>query len=271
MAFISEDEMSKQAKLLCTTNYQIFRRSGFNRDLKKIDALLESMLKHGFIPAYPLHCYPSVGGMVEIKGGHHRFEAALLLRIPVWYVVLNDGASIIELERATNSWTLEDYVTSFVRIGSQPHVILKEYCERSGISVGQAASMLYGEGSLSGNAIHKVKDGTFEVRDISHAEEVARIVTQLQAHGVLFSSARNLVAAISSFVWLDEFDGDTLIDKVSKNFRVFQRCSTTVQYQEMIEGIYNHAAKKKINLAFLAREHAKSRSPIGRKRSARAS
>lgn len=258
--------MSKQlAKLQHTINYDLFEVSVFNRDLHSIDVLLASMRKHGFIPAKALHCVKNDAGKLAIKDGHHRFEAARKLGIGVYYIVCEDSASIAELEKATSKWTIEDFLISHIRAGSASLIELKEFSDRTGISITQSASLLGGESASSQNYTHRIKDGTYEIKSKGRAEAVAAVVVKLKSIGVDFANQRNLVAAICSCMWLEQFNADVFLHKVANNPSLLYRCTTMIQYLELIDRIYNYQSKQKIALGFLAKEHARKRIPLGKK------
>ena len=133
-----------------TTNYEMFQLLDFNRDVSKTRKLEASMKRHGYINAYPLHVVKE-NGKLRIKGGHHRFFVASKLGLPVAYVVCEDNASIHELEAATTRWSLDDYLTSYVRMGDADYIAIQKYQQRTGIATGLCVSMLGGEMASSGN------------------------------------------------------------------------------------------------------------------------
>lgn len=258
----------QQPKLQHTTNYDLFEVSAFNRDLHNLTVITASMKKHGFIPVYALHCVKAESGKLAIKAGHHRLEAARKLGIGVYYIVCEDSASIAELEKATNKWTTGDFLISHVRSGSASHIALKEFVDRTGISITQACSLFSGESASSNNQSGCLKDGTFQIKDTKRAEAIASVILRLKSIGIDFATQRNLVAAICSFMWLEQFNADVLIQKAANNLNLFKKCTTVIQYQEMIDYLYNYGAKQKMALAFLAREHARKRIPMNRKEAA---
>ena len=136
-------------KIYETTNYEKFELLSFNRDVNKTKFLEASMKKHGWIDAYPMHVMRGQNGNLRIKAGHHRFEVAQQLSIPVKYVVSDDNSTIYELEQATNNWNLNDYLVSFVRSGHPAYDKVKRYRERTGISLIACISMLGGQSAGS--------------------------------------------------------------------------------------------------------------------------
>jgi ParB-like nuclease domain len=251
-------------KLQSTANHEQFVQSEFNRDLRGLDALLKSMRKHGFIAAYPLHCTKGANGKLVIKAGHHRFEAAKTLGIPVYYVVSEDNASIAETEMTANVWNLNDYVKSYARSGSDSHLSIIEFSEKTGIKYGQAASLLAGNCADSHNVANKVKDGSYSTKDRLHADKVGSVVIALRDIGVAFANSSNMVGALSSVCWLVEFDAKKFIHRAATNTHLFVKQATKNQYLDLIEKVYNFHANERIALAFLARESAKKRNAVSK-------
>ena len=246
-------------KIQSTTNYEMFELCAFNRDVKKLDNIKESMRKHGFIAAYPLHCSVGPRGKLFVKAGHHRLECARQLGIAVYYVVCDDEASVHDLERASRAWTYRDFVESHARAGSVSHTVIDEYSRRTGVSLKQATSMLGGESAASGNLQGRVKDGTYVLKDSFHAEKVGSVVMAVRSVGVAFAANANFVSAISSCCWLSEFNTDVFIHRVATNLHMMIKQSTQSQFLDLIDRVYNHNAKSKIALAFLAKQAAASR------------
>lgn len=249
-------------KLQTTTNYEIFEVCHFNRDVRKLDSLKESMSKHGFISAYPLHCTRGEKGRLIVKAGHHRLECAKALKIPVFYVVTQDSASIHELERATRSWTYKDFVLSHARAGSVAHIEIVNYCKRTGISFGQATSMLAGESASSHNMTERGKDATLVLKNSDHAENVAEIVISMKNSGVTFANSMNCVNAICCVLYVAEFEKDVFCHRVASNLNLMVKQATYAQYLDLIERVYNHGARNKIPLAFMAKELARGRNAV---------
>lgn len=217
------------AKLQSTNNYELFVQSEFNRDLRPggVESLKKSMKENGYIPAYPIHCVRGEGAKLTIKAGHHRFEAAKSLGIAVYYVISDDLAAIHNLERVANAWSIKDYIKSHARAGSESHLAILEYSGRTGISLGQCASLLAGECACSGNVVDKVKNGTYELKPNKHAEDVALLVCGLRDIGVKFYANAQLVAALSTVSFLDEFDCKVFLHRAATNLNLLIKQKTT--------------------------------------------
>jgi len=248
-------------KLGCTNNSKNFELLSFNRDVGKTVRLEESMKKHGFIPAYPIHCVRNGTDKFKIKAGHHRFYVARKLGIPFYYVVCDDNASIFELEDTTEKWTVKDYLAAHSRLGkNHDYLKLDEYVEQTGIGIKSAMSMLAGQSAGSGNFGHEFKNGTYKIReDSDHAWVVKDIVLHAKKCGVAFYNKNLFVQAISKIVWVDNFSISRLKSKMHLFAGFIEKKANLQQYLEMMEEIYNRQSRDKVPLAFLAAQKAKER------------
>lgn len=252
-------------KLNSTKNYRLFELCPFNRDISKVKRLRDSMKAHGFIPAYPLHCVRNGDGKLRIKAGHHRFEVATSIGLPVFYIVCDDDATIHELEAATNPWKLVDYVRSYVNTESAEHDSIVEFSGRTGIAIGQSAALLAGELASSGNQHKKVKNGTFVVKDSDFAEKVGSVCIRCREIGIAFATKTNFVSAVSSMCRLPDFEPDVFVHRLAVNSSLAKPQVSLVGYLDMIESVYNHKSQNKMPLAFMARKAARERSVGGRR------
>ena len=246
------------SKIQQSADYRKFIINEFNRDVVKTKHLEQSMKKHGWIDAYPAHVHVE-GGLYKIKAGHHRVTVAKKLGIPIKFVVCRDDASIHELEQATVAWKPVDYVISNSRIGNPHYIELDKFSQRTGISRNLAASMLHGECAGSGNASVKIKNGTFVINNMAHAEEVAELIAFLTQHKVEFAILKNMVIAISQMLMVPEFDKKTFKKKVESHAYTMKKPRSLHDALESIEDVYNRKSGLKIPLAFRAEELARER------------
>jgi len=235
-----------------------------NEESKRFKNLLASMQEHGFIHAYPLHCVTNGTGKLKLKGGHHRLRAAQKLGIAVKYVIANDDASINELERSgPGKWSTYDFFISFCKQGIPSYLEIKEYMDRTGISLSDAASMFYGNAAGSGNfhAYSRFQEGLFKIKNREHPRIVEDIVIYLHSIGLKWANQTNMVKAISRIVQLPQFDVDRFKQKASSHKSLLEKQKNLQAYLQMIEHVYNYKSPKnqKVNLSFLAQERAQER------------
>jgi len=246
-------------RLMSTKDYSKFRLCQFNRSVTKTDALRDSMRHHGFIPAYPVHCVKE-GDAFSVKAGHHRFEVAKELGLAIYYVISDDSATIHELETATTRWSVEDYLSSYIRCGIESYTRLKEYWTETGIPLGMCISILAGESARSSNKLRSFKDGSFTIKGQEHADQIRQIVMRCSELGVTIN--QNFVAAISRCLRVEEFSIETFLFRAASNATTFKKCRTIEDQMKLLEDIYNYKAHNKIALCFLADQIMRKRSPF---------
>ncbi len=250
-------------KILETNNYNRFDLCSFNRDVRKTKELEESMRKHGWIDAYPMHVVRNGGDKLLIKAGHHRFIAAQNVGIPVKYVESKDGATIHELESATNQWSLRDYIDSFIRCGKRPYIELQEFHEATGIPLGLCATMLIGNSATGGKYTDVVKSGNLKIGDRAHAETVGDIVNHCVSNGCSWARNTLFVRAISRMVRAKGFDPSVFKQKITKFHGFLEKQPNLERYLDMIDEVYNRQSRVRIPLKFNADQAMRERGESG--------
>lgn len=255
-----------------TTNYGKFELYPVNRTVDanslKFKRLIVSMQKHGWLPAYPMHCTKNGRGKLQIKAGHNRYIAAQTLGIPVKYVISNDDADIYSLEQAgPGIWKNKDYLDSFSKKGIHSYLVIKDYMSRTGISLQHAASMFYGQSAGSGNFVKDghFQQGHFHIRDYAHPQDVADIVLGLKSIDIKWSNDSSFVNALSKCLRVAEFNKSRFLEKSRTFTQLFEKQKNVQDYLKLIELVYNYKAhrKDKMNIAFRAEEQANLRRVSG--------
>lgn len=255
-----------KGKILSSSNYKIFELLSFNRDVKKVAALTESMRKYGWINAYPMNVVQNGNGKLKIKDGHHRYEVATRLGIPVKYTVCSDKATIYELDRATNKWSVTDHLESYCRSGNIEYVKVKEYCRRTGIAPAIAMAMLAGQTAGTNNMQPAFKTGSYACKNTKNAEIVADIIIHCKRKGIEWVHNQKFVIALSKVSWVPEFSPARLKSKITAFPHMVQKKPHVEGYLDMIEEIYNYKSQEKCPLKFMASEAAKARNVIKKER-----
>lgn len=177
----------------------------------------------------------------------------------------DDSATIHELEKATNRWTVDDYLESHVRCGSEDYQKLKAYQRETGIPLGMCISMLSGESASSCNKLQAFKDGVFKISGQQHADEVKHVVLHCKGLGIEVN--QNFVAALSRCLRVQEFSIETFLARASSNRGEFKKCRTVNEQMRHFEEIYNYKShhQNKLALCFLADQAMQSRSCLVKK------
>ena len=246
-------------KLQTTTNYGLFVS---NDDQRKLDQnhvrrIAQSMAKVGYIPSKPIQCYKRGDKLVKVDG-HHRFNAAMSLGIPIYYVI--EGEESQHMIAAENflvkKWDGNDYIRVYAKRGLPDYVELLGYAERSGLTLKFASSMLIGNQAASGNAGQSLNKGEFKIKDRKQIEAFIALKSKVKAKEIMHP---RFINAWSKCFFVNEFDASQFAHKCAINSGFITTCNNEEQALAMIELIYNHKQSTKIPLAFLAKESAKNR------------
>lgn len=263
--------MSQKPTLQSTKDYTKFELCQFNRNVEKTKHLKDSMKKHGYIPAYPIHCVRLPNGRFQIKAGHHRFEVAQELGIAIYFVVSNDGATIHELEKSTIQWSQKDFLQSFVRCGNSHYIRLQEFHDRTGMPLGICIAMFTGRTASSRSKVEKFKHGEFTIDEwgAAHAEQVAAIVRFCCDVGIKANDSI-FIQAVSRCLCVSQFSAETFKKRCESNASMFRPCRTLDEQTDLFESVYNRNATiaNRLPLAFLANQAMAQRlagSPAERK------
>lgn len=256
-------------KATSTRKYDMFVSDRFNRvitakDATRLKRLRFSMEKYGFLP-FPILVRRN-GEKLMVIDGQHRLMVAQELSLPVIYIEAGrDDIVISECAAAQSPWNISDYVLSHASQGKKDYQELMEFAAEHSMALKQAVSLLSGNNSHSCNHSNSVKQGLFLVKDRAYADRVARISVVL-AGLVPWGNCNWSIGAISRFVRVKEFNDDQFLKRVSANPHLLRKQPTLELYSEMYDAAYNFASRRRIPLAFLAKEVALERQDVGAQR-----
>lgn len=252
-----------------TCNYDLFEMNDLNRKIIAKPLLLASMQQFGFMKSSPLQVVESENGKLQIIRGHHRFHYAKRLNLPVWYVIDDSNTDIHFLERdSRQSWSAQDFADSHEARGDEDYIILMDFKRKHGLTLGAAASLVGGESASSHNKIMAIKEGKFKRGDMTHANQVAKIIDYCRELGVPFATQATFVEALSAALRIPEFDIDVLCHRLKLHSGNMNHRGRKDEYLDEIEAIYNYMAKdKRMPVKFRALEVGKQRRATFGKRS----
>lgn len=252
-----------------TKNYESFELLGFNRNINKTQALESSIKKYGYLDAYPIHVVKNGSGKLKIKDGHHRFYICKKSNLAVKYVVVNCDISVLELNKTTTTWSIDDYLDAHIRKGNPDCLAIKDYMEETGVTARIAASLLMNQQAGSGNATKKIKDGTYKIGNLKHSEDMKGLIFHLKANKINIAENSIFLSALSKALMVKEFSIQHFKNKISSFPELFEKRPTVDDYLDLVEAIYNRKSGKKQRLPIkhMANEASKIRKDtFGRKR-----
>lgn len=235
--------MSKKSVLIKSTrDYSLFKTNQNNRQLKqrKHRKLEESMKKNGFLPYWPIVVQKN-GKPMPVLDGQHRLIFAEQLETEVYYVEADIDFSISEINDTQRPWAIGDYAEVYAQLGNQHYADGLEFCERTGISIGNSFALLAGVNVYSAVEVD-FKSGTFEVKEREFAEKVASVYCPAIS---ISRDVRNsaFLGACMAACRVKGFSPARMVQQMKKCRDKFAPYSTRDSNLDMMEKIYNFGKK----------------------------
>ncbi|MBE3118322.1 MAG: ParB N-terminal domain-containing protein [Candidatus Atribacteria bacterium] len=251
----------KGAKLTATKDYSLFHNSLDNRpvNLKKRKKLVRSMLNHGFIPAYPIHCVRREG-VLYVRDGQHRLAVAEQLGLPVWYVTTDyDEVDIAEINSTQEIWKLPAYAGSFAARGKHDYQVAINFAAEHKLPLGVTAGLLSSGHRGGSDNLCKFKAGAFKVMNLDAAQRVANLYARIRESNPKVNGTC-ILGALSSVCAVPEFEDSRLMHAVAAYPERVKQAGTLDGYLEMLEDVYNyHRQASRLALRFNANNLARKR------------
>ena len=231
-----------------TNDYSLFSSIHGNRTVNNlhIERLNQSISKNY------LHTIITVNESMQIIDGQHRFEVIKFLGLPLNYVVC-EGYGLDEvhiLNQNNRAWKIDDYLDGYIELDNINYVTYKDFKDKYNLTHSQCISMLSGHnGNANSHIINIFRDGKFKVTHLKTAKQIADNLLKIKDFYDGYKR-NSFVKAIIKCMNNDKFNFNEFLHKVSLNPTLLQDCSNTNQYLSLIETIYNHYRKEKVNLRF---------------------
>nr|DAP15673.1 MAG TPA: hypothetical protein [Caudoviricetes sp.] len=120
-----------------TTDYKLFKKLDGNRDVKRTNALVKSILEFDLTMYSPI----IVSEDFRIIDGQHRFVACRELGLPIYFVVMrneNIEKAMIVLNKCQSQWRNSEFFQYNVQKKGSIYAELKEYIDKNKINLSYA-------------------------------------------------------------------------------------------------------------------------------------
>ena len=249
--------MSKEMKVnqitpvLRTSDYSIFKRLIGNRALgARPEKVIKSIQEHGYI-FNPI----IVNEKYEVIEGQARLEALSRLNFPVDYIIA-EGLSLAEcitLNSYSTSWSLQDYVETFVSMNNNNYIRLDNLVKSHECSIQTVCNIvgnLYGSAEKSSKyGLRAIKDGNFEFPEEEYRRVDCTLIYIDKFAPILHTvggSFKNWALALAFCFKLKQIDNDRLYNQVCAKSPEMHPCSTILGALGDLETVYNYKCKTKI-------------------------
>lgn len=244
--------------LLSTNNYGLFCYKDINRPIQteKHKRLYASMKAHGFIKSFPI-TVKRKKGKLEILDGQHRHAIAMQLKLTIYYIEIENDIDIPEINSTQVPWTVQTFIDSYAQAGKQDYIMVKEFKNKYFLPIGECAALLAGTIAYQ-NVYPQIKNGTYKVKDIAHAERVGSVLSQISQ---VYKNANKkpFIDAICSICRLKDVELTRLIENIKKHPHIMQPYGTRDTVLTMLEQIYNFGRRTLYPLAINAQNEMKRR------------
>jgi len=228
-----------------TTDYFLFKpiEGNRNKNLLHINRLKKSMADNYLFTVI------IVNEKYEIIDGQHRFDVIQELKLPLNYIVCN-GYGLNEvhiLNQNSKTWTSDDYLDGYCKLGYKDYLKYKEFKELYGI--GHYECMWLLNGSQLSNPTQVFFTGDFKIKNYNEACKIIEKIMLVEPYYQEWKR-RSFILAMLQLFKNPNFELTEFLQKLKLQPTALSNCSTTNQYVSLIEEIYNYRRREKVNLRY---------------------
>lgn len=244
-SFKTEPMVKHSNQVHTTTDYFLFKpiEGNRNKNLLHINRLKKSMAE-----TY-LFTVIIVNEKYEIIDGQHRFDVIQELKLPLNYIVCK-GYGLNEvhiLNQNSKTWTSDDYLDGYCKLGYKDYLKYKEFKELYGI--GHYECMWLLNGSQLSNPTQVFFTGDFKIKNYNEACKIIEKIMLVEPYYEEWKR-RSFILAMLQLFKNPNFELTEFLQKLKLQPTALSNCSTTNQYVSLIEEIYNYRRREKVNLRY---------------------
>lgn len=245
-----------------TTEYSKFKFLDENRQVNQshVKKLMESF-ERKYIPNPII-----VNEYGHVIDGQNRLTAAMNLKFPVYYIVIDGltAADIAPLNYNAKNWNKNDYLSFYSTQGLNPvYKIISQYRDRHPlIHFSHLLILMIGAraGGEESTIIKKFYEG--DLSTLLTTRDIAINAYERFLEKKTFM-AGNLCSLINVFSMISVFDWDRFFNRLEV-YGTFERQGTTERYVQQFDDVYNYYLKKDVvDLLFEYKQFKKKTSVIG--------
>lgn len=242
-----------EIKVFKTTDYRRFDRVKGNRVLNegKIKKMVRDM-RHGlnFLSDFPIVTSDN-GKKLQVHDGQHRLEAAIRMKLPVFYIMRTQEMNLTETARINSlqeKWKPRDFIACYIERGIKDYQVLDDFMNQYACPVSVALRLLYygtakHDGGAGDTLARSFERGEFKAAHLKQAKDIMDTCRQFEAFE--YWNSRPFIAAITRLLAADMCDIDEMVEKFNKNLDMMQKRSTPKDYLLLLENIWNKGKHKR--------------------------
>lgn len=241
-----------------TTEYGLFKLDPTNRDIKKIDGLVNQAKTIGIVS--PI----IVDENMIVYDGQHRLEASKVAKTPIKYIVIEGvGAeAMIGMNTNSSNWKLIDYANHYAKMGFIDYQDIIELANTYDVTVSQIAEMQgvsMAQGSKMLNRWYGFQNGKTRINKRYVEETLIPYGMFINETGLKQKSAT--LQAFSKLYNISKFDLSRFIQKINNQSSKYEinKFQNKGDVLAAFLDVYNHQLQRnsKFKIDFMYDENKK--------------
>lgn len=216
-------------------------------DPRKVKRLKVSMRRINLCHVNPI----IVSSNHAILDGQHRYIACVDLKLPIYYIVVDnlDLTVVAMINSNQDQWKWYDYLNTYCELNYHHYKVFKGFMRRYDLNFTVTMIMMYGE--FSHGLYDKFKDGGFSTSSISleRANEWASRVQALK-DVYTFYKDRGFILAVTTMWKHEDYDHEHFMNKVASAGGKVVKSGSRLDYLRQLEELYNWKARKGTRVRF---------------------
>ncbi len=233
-----------------TKDYTLFTLRPDNRECinqSHVKRLADSIKQRNLLEFRPI----TVNSMHEIMDGQHRFLAAKLLDLEIYYEIYQNivPEDIIILNNS-KSWGIHDYMNYYCKNGFQDYVKLKDFTQKNNLTLKVSIALLVGGSKKKSKDFREGKfefiGGDYE-KYMSECWQTIDLIKRLNGYSLYTSTCRFWQALIKLIISVG-FDKEKWFRNVEKMCEQFGPRVNSDDYLKLLQRVYNWRNENKIQI-----------------------
>lgn len=236
-----------------TTDYDLFSFLQGNRNVNMVQVkrLVTSMSEvHLFSPII-------VNEKLQIIDGQHRYLASKELKLPVYYIIVeNYGLKEVQiLNTNSTNWKKLDYLKGYMDLGLRPYIQLKEFMDlypdfaiKSTLHILKATS----KGKYIDKGLIRTKSfesGDLIIPDLAYSKKIASMIMDYRTFYKSFYKI-SFVAGCMSIIEHENYNHEEMMTKLKRLPNQITDQPSAIRYRLLLEDIFNYHRRQKVSLRF---------------------
>ncbi len=205
----------------------------------RLNPIKENILTHGYKRAFPI----VINDDLIICDGHHRAEACVELNVNGWVIVDPDAKveDYAQFSATTNKWTVGDFVKAKVNGGSKAAKIIEYLMDKFEFKAEMILRIAFGFRLTKNQIIKMINEDQIKFNNWNELEDKCKHLSDCMK--LIPFWQEKIATAISRMMQHEQYSESRMIHKLEAKGGDLFPSSTTKNYLEQLQRIYNHGGR----------------------------